>query len=317
MIPEAVATSCARRLALDPLPDEPSMTANSPSASPSTHAPHLAHHFESPAQQFDAAVQGMWLFLATEILLFAGLFCLYAVFRANNPEIFQHAHHYLSKPLGALNTVVLLCSSFTVAAAVRAAQLGRSRQSATLLGLTLACGLAFLGVKYVEYHHKWKEGLLWGRHFRLTEGEAATLPSAAGPATLPAAAPDATSAPLGPPAAGDSAPSVASSDEPSATFRPTVLAPPGLRSPDEPAGVTTPQQQVRNIQTFFAVYFLMTGLHALHVLVGLGLIAWITWRTVAGAFSPLYFTPVAMAALYWHLVDLIWIYLFPLLYLIH
>jgi len=293
------------------------MIGNSPSTSASADLRHVAHHFESPAQQFDAAVQGMWLFLATEILLFAGLFCLYAVFRANNPEIFQHAHHYLSKPLGALNTVVLLCSSFTVAAAVRAAQLGRSRQSAILLGLTLACGLGFLAVKYVEYQHKWKEGLLWGFHFRSPEAETPPASAAEVPVTASASTAGADSAALTRPEQSDSAPSATAAEEPSATFRPVTLAPRGLRAPDEPARAGTPQQQVRNVQTFFAVYFLMTGLHALHVLVGLGLIAWITWRTWAGAFTPLYFTPVAMVALYWHLVDLIWIYLFPLLYLIH
>jgi len=295
------------------------MSSSASSASTTAHPPgtHLAHHFQTPAQQFEAAVQGMWLFLATEILLFGGLFCIYAVFRANNPEVFEYAHRYLSKSLGAINTVVLLCSSFTIAAGVRCAQLGRSRQSATLLGLTLLCGLVFLGIKYVEYQHKWKEGLLWGHHYR-PEHEASTslhAPPEAGTADTPT-----TASPLADPdapLATAPAPTPTDPDAPSATFAPPALAPPGLRGATAPLPELTGAQRVHNVQTFFGVYFLMTGLHALHVLVGLGLIVWVALRTLGGAFSPLYFTPVAMVALYWHLVDLIWIYLFPLLYLIH
>ena len=87
---------------------------------------HLAHHFDTPAQQFSSAKLGMWLFLATEILLFGGLFCAYAVYRSNHPEIFIYAHRYLDRNLGAVNTAILLASSFTMAWAVRAAQLGRA-----------------------------------------------------------------------------------------------------------------------------------------------------------------------------------------------
>ncbi|HSO22524.1 MAG TPA: hypothetical protein VLT81_06430, partial [Chondromyces sp.] len=81
------------------------------------------HHFQNADQQYQSAKLGMWLFLATEILFFGGLFCAYAVYRANHPEIFVFGHHFLDKNLGALNTVILICSSFTIAWAVRAAQL--------------------------------------------------------------------------------------------------------------------------------------------------------------------------------------------------
>ena len=84
------------------------------------HPEHLAHHFESLQQQYDSGKLGIWLFLTTEILMFSGLFCGYAVLRALHPEIFLYAHHYLSVPLGALNTVVLIFSSFTMAWGVRA-----------------------------------------------------------------------------------------------------------------------------------------------------------------------------------------------------
>ena len=124
--------------------------------------PHLAHHFETPQQQFQSGKLGIWLFLGTEILLFSGLFCAYAVYRANHPEVFDYAHLYLSKPLGALNTMVLIFSSFTMASAVRAAQLGNTRWLVRLLAVTLVCGFVFLGVKFIEYKDKWEEGLLTG-----------------------------------------------------------------------------------------------------------------------------------------------------------
>ena len=110
------------------------------------HDPHLAHHFENPGQQYQSARLGMWVFLVTEILFFGGLFCAYAVYRANHPEIFIFGHHFLDKNLGALNTVVLICSSLTIAWAVRAAQLKQIRILQLMLVLTLLCAVTFLGV---------------------------------------------------------------------------------------------------------------------------------------------------------------------------
>src|SRR5512139_2222002 len=127
--------------------------------------PNLQHHFADMEQQKDSAKLGMWLFLVTEILLFGGLFCAYAYYRAHHPEIFIYAHKYLDKTLGGVNTVILLCSSFTMAWAVRAAQLGQRKLLVTLLALTLLGGMGFLGVKAVEYNQKWKHGLLWGVRF--------------------------------------------------------------------------------------------------------------------------------------------------------
>lgn len=97
---------------------------NTVAAAEPQHPRHLAHHFESLDQQFESGKLGIWLFLTTEVLLFSGLFCGYAVYRANHPEIFVYAHLYLSKPLGTLNTLVLIFSSFTMASAVH----GPSRQ---------------------------------------------------------------------------------------------------------------------------------------------------------------------------------------------
>jgi cytochrome c oxidase subunit III len=260
------------------------------------HDPHLAHHFDSPVQQFESGKLGMWIFLATEILLFGGLFCAYAVYRSNHPEIFIYAHRYLDKTLGAINTAILICSSFTVAWAVRCAQRGRNRAVVVLLAVTILCAFGFLGIKAVEYEHKWKEGLLWGRHYRPhVEQGASPAPSAPLPTPAPARQ-------------GDEASSIAL-----APAGPGGLAQPPAAGASRHADEEAPE----NVQTFFAVYFAMTGLHGVHVVAGMIVLAIMLVRARRGEFGPEYFAPVDLAGLYWHLVDLIWIYLFPLLYLIH
>jgi cytochrome c oxidase subunit 3 len=257
------------------------------------HDPHLAHHFASPAQQFESGKLGMWLFLATEILLFGGLFCAYAVYRANHPEIFVWAHRFLDARLGGINTVILICSSFTMAWAVRCAQLGRHPALVTLLALTIACGFCFLGIKAVEYEHKWKEGLLWGKLF----------------------AAKVEAAPAAPPAA-ERTPAPKVNPEIESTIVPAPEGAKGLAaSPKSAAEIALARP--KNVQTFFAVYFAMTGLHGLHVIAGMVLLSWMLARAARGEFGPRYFIPVDLAGLYWHVVDLIWIFLFPLLYLIH
>ena len=257
------------------------------------HDPHLAHHFDTPEQQFESGKLGMWIFLATEILLFGGLFCAYAVYRANHPEVFVWAHRYLDVTLGGINTVILICSSFTMAWAVRAAQMGRQKALVTLLSLTILCAFGFLGIKAVEYEHKWKEGLLWGKRFS---------------AELRHAAP-ATPAPL---------PTPLDKGEERSLIAPAAAGPAGLAATGTTGhGHDAPAEAPRNVQLFFSVYFAMTGLHGLHVVVGMAVLGWILRRSIRGEFGPDYFVPVDLVGLYWHLVDLIWIYLFPLLYLIH
>ena len=259
------------------------------------HDPHLAHHFPDAATQFEAGKLGMWIFLATEVLLFGGLFCAYAVYRANHPEIFIYAHQFLDKVLGGINTAVLIVSSLTMAWAVRAAQLGQQRALTRLLAATVALGFVFLGIKFVEYEHKWKEGLLPGTHFTHAVTTSAPAPAPLAPEPAPAAAP-----------VGDAS-----------TIPPAARGPAGLADPQaagKPAAVPTVP---RNVQIFFGIYFTMTGLHGLHVIAGMITLMWVLHRARRGKFGPAYFTPVDLAGLYWHLVDLIWIYLFPLLYLIH
>jgi len=227
------------------------------------HMPFLAHHFDTPGQQFDSGKLGMWIFLVTEILFFGGLFCAYAVYRANHPEIFFYADQFLDKYLGATNTCVLIFSSLTMAWGVRCAQLGQRRGLVICMAITLACAAVFLGVKYVEYKQKWEHGLLWGQRYDPVYHQA-----------------DA-------------------SDEPS-EHEPSVQ---GARP--------------RNVHIFFGIYFAMTGLHAIHVIAGMIAITWIMVRGAKGHFNSQYFGPVDYVGLYWHLVDMIWIFLFPLLYLIH
>jgi len=265
------------------------------------HASHLAHHFANITDQREAGKLGMWIFLATEILLFGGLFCAYAVYRANHPEIFVYAHRFLDTTLGAINTVILICSSLTVAWAVRCAQTGQRRALVTLLALTIVLAFGFLGIKAVEYEHKWKEGLLWGRHYR-TQSEHGAVASATAVSSPPAAA---------------VSPGVPSGTDERSTIALAPAGPAGLVKPKaEPHPPHELVVEPKNVQTFFAVYFLMTGLHGVHVIAGMALLGWMLVRARRGEFGPHYFTPVDLAGLYWHLVDLIWIYLFPLLYLI-
>ena len=282
------------------------------------HPSYLAHHYDTPEQQYASGKLGMWLFLATEILLFAGLFCAYAIYRSHHPEIFLYAHQFLDKQLGGINTVVLITSSFTMAMAVRSAQLGQRSMTSLLLVLTLVGAVGFLGIKKIEYESKWKHGLLWGERYRPVEHGAA-----------PAGEHGATG--------GDGAPGhemgLTAGSEPSTTpepstssdsviersARPSAAAPPpGLAHPaEEVADGGHAEESPKNVHLFFGIYFLMTGLHGVHVIAGMIAIGWALFRNVRGDFSSEYSTPVDLVGLYWHLVDLIWIFLFPLLYLIH
>jgi cytochrome c oxidase subunit 3 len=229
------------------------------------HGPsYLAHHFDTPLQQFDAAKLGMWLFLAQEILFFSGLFVGYGVFRSWYPEAWSVGSHLLDWRMGALNTCVLLLSSFTAAQAVRYAQLGDRGKVQINLLITLLCAGGFMVVKYLEYTHKFHVGFFPGQYFAPNEHGLEEIAHAASP----------------------------------------------LVSHHGHGGVPY------HLRSFFGLYFVMTGLHGIHVLIGMGVIAWIMVRNARGEFSKDFFTPVDLVALYWHLVDLIWIFLFPLLYLI-
>jgi cytochrome c oxidase subunit 3 len=274
------------------------------------HLPHLAHHFDTPRQQYTAGKLGIWLFLITEILLFSGLFCAYAVYRASHPGIFLYGHRYLSVPLGAINTMVLIFSSFTMAWAVRAAQVGQRRLLRVLLAVTLACGFVFLGIKFVEYKAKWEEGLLTGLDYRPTAPpEGAVVPAAAEKETPAGKVPSAQQ-----PARGQLV-IERSVIPPAAAGRPGISPEWLARKAAHPAGAWIGPEP-DNVQVFFGIYFVMTGLHGVHVVAGMGVIAWLLRRALRGDFGQDYFYPVDFTGLYWHLVDLVWIFLFPLFYLI-
>ena len=309
------------------------------SSATSTGGAFLAHHFESHQQQFDAGKLGMWLFLVTEVLFFSGLFVAYAVYRSNHPDVFAYAHQYLNKTLGALNTIVLLFSSLTMAWAVRSAQLNRVRALTWCLATTLACAGFFLGVKAVEYSVKWNEGLLWARHFAPALDESVHVLSWP---LLVLSVPAAVTLLLGSltllirrgRARTESVLVVAIVASSAAFFAGTATAvavtqlqahpshtagEPRSEDGAKPASVPTEAtgEPPRLAGTFFSIYYAMTGVHAIHILAGMGVIGWLLRRAVRGEFSATYFGPVDFVGLYWHLVDLVWIYLFPLLYLIH
>ncbi len=201
-------------------------------------------HFTDVEQQYDTAKLGMWTFLATEILMFGGLFVAYAIMFNMYPAAFHAGHHHLNVKLGVVNTAVLIFSSLTMALAVRAAQTSNKNGIIYNLVITIACAFTFLVVKYFEYSHKWHEGLLPGNYYSYSEG------------------------------------------------------------------------YVPHIEGYFSLYFMMTGLHGIHVTIGIGLLIWILIRAMNNKYNSAYYTQVEMVGLYWHLVDLIWIYLFPLLYLV-
>lgn len=212
---------------------------------PSGFQHHVGHHFASAEQELSSNKFGFWLFLATEILLFGGLFVAFVVFQNMFPEMFFEAHHHLDRVMGGINTIVLICSSLTMAMAVRAAQTDKQSQLVGYLVATLAFAAMFLVIKYFEYSAKFEHGLLPGFWY-------------------------------------------------------------------EPHGPGNPV----NGNIFFGLYFMMTGLHGVHVVAGMIAISWVLTNAIRGRFSSSWYTPVELTGLYWHLVDLIWIYLFPLFYLI-
>ena len=238
------------------------------------HPKHVAHHFDDAHQQFDTGKFGMWMFLITEVMFFAGLFVLYTVFRSNHPEAWQFAAQFLDTKWGAINTVVLLVSSFTVAWAVRNAQLGEKRKMLINLFITLLCAGGFMVIKYIEYSHKIHAGLVF------PELEHSLFN------------PDITAA---------------ASAELAAYEHGEIFDKIQALDPVE-----------RNwVGKFFSIYFCLTGLHGIHVMAGMVVLSWLILRGMRGDFGPENFNAVDFGALYWHIVDLVWIFLFPLLYLIN
>ena len=214
------------------------------SSSVAAHTPALEHHFTTMEQQTDAAVMGMWVFLVTEIMFFGGMFAGYMIYRYMYYGPWLEGSQHMDFWWGTINTAILLCSSLTMALGVRASQLGRRNSLVVFLLITILFGLAFLGIKGIEYHGHWVDGQFPGANFR-------------------------------------------------------------FQGPNP-----------RQVELFFSFYWAMTGFHALHVVIGIGLVAYISLRSWKGAYGRAYHNPVENVGLYWHFVDVVWIYLYPLLYLI-
>ena len=198
-------------------------------------------HHEEPRDDF-AAKMGMWLFIFTELLLFAGLFLVYSVYRFQYSGLFHQAALELNVTIGSINTVVLLISSMTVAMSLTALQKNNKKLALTLLFITVLCALIFLVNKYFEWGAKFDEGLYPGSELML--------------------------------------------------------------------------KLERGHLLFFSLYFFMTGLHALHIIIGMVILLIAYFRIKNGSVNSGKFMLLENGALYWHLVDLIWIFLFPLFYLI-
>jgi cytochrome c oxidase subunit III len=223
------------------------------------HAEHslLHHHFDDLDQQRECNSLAMWSFLATEAMMFGGLFFAYSLYRFLYPGAFWVGSHHLNITLGTLNTFVLLFSSLTMALAVHAASVRNRRRLITCLVLTWILGAAFIGIKGVEWTADYHEGLvpaIGGWHYYDEPGSAAELVE----------------------------------------------------------HHTNPHQ----VMMYFVVYFCMTGLHAIHMVAGLILVGMFIWLGSKGKFTNGNDQPVEIAGLYWHFVDIIWVFLFPLLYLI-
>jgi cytochrome c oxidase subunit III len=203
-----------------------------------------AEQFDDLEQQQESSNLGMWVFLATEIMFFGGMFMAYTVYRHSYPQGFGEASRHMDLLLGSINTAVLLTSSLMMALAVHAAQLGLRRTLILFIVLTMLLGCVFLGIKFTEYYQKYEEHYIPGHDFRF-EGPHA-----------------------------------------------------------------------KEAEMFIGFYFVMTGMHALHMIIGLGLMTALLLRARRNEFSRAYFSPVEVTGLYWHFVDIVWIFLFPILYLV-
>jgi cytochrome c oxidase subunit III len=215
----------------------------------------LEVQFDDLEQQHQTSMIGMWLFLATEVLFFGGLITAYAVYRSTSAREFELASGHMAVWLGFLNTVILLGSSLTMAMAVRAAQLRLHRELVVYLGLTMALGSGFLGVKAIEYSEEFREHLVPGWDFRVHEHDR--------------------------------------------------------------GAVEQEQLNPGRYEMFFVLYFFMTGLHAIHLIIGIGLVGIMAYLSYHRWFSGGGETQIEVTGLYWHFIDIVWVFLYPMLYLIN
>ena len=233
------------------------------------------HQFEDRYQQKEASTLGMWVFLATEVLFFGGLFVSYTIYRHQWPEDFRQGTLNLKWYMGAVNTAVLLFSSFTMAMAVHSAALGSNPKIVRYLVLTILIGGVFLVIKATEYYIEYREHLVPRLNF----------------------SPE-------PPSEEEVGPVVRQFERIDDWFN--RLGPPENKRP----------QRTYQEELFFLFYFIMTGIHATHMIIGIGVMLVLIWLAKRNVFSAKYHNPIECFGLYWHFVDIVWVFLFPTLYLL-
>lgn len=203
----------------------------------------LNEQFSTPQQQREVATLGMWIFLVTELMLFGGMLAAFVVFRRWHPAGFTTGSSEMELAMGAVNTAVLICSSFTMSLAEFSVARGKIDRCAWLLLLTMLLGTLFLGIKFSEYYLHYRDHKLPGYGFEQ-----------AGPLAM-------------------------------------------------------------QVQMFFFFYFVMTGLHSIHLIVGIGLLFVMLIPTLLGSYNKDYFTPIRNVGLYWHFVDIVWVFLYAIFYI--
>ena len=259
------------------------MAANTATA-PATGTGPVAHHFNNMAQQHASVRFGMWLFLVTEVLFFGGAICAYTAYRVWFPKDFEAGSAALNVGIASVNTFLLLASSLTITLAIRSAYTGDRKGLFRNLLLTTVLGAAFLGLKAREYYLDYKEGLIPGNSALTKEAEAEV-------AKILAVNPDYTVHPF---------------DE----NLKVALHHAGFK------GEAGKDYDPRRVNLFFMFYYSMTGLHVLHMIVGLGLLVWQMVLTRIGFFDyKSRYVYIEVMSLYWHFVDMVWMFLLPLLYL--
>ena len=256
--------------------------------SASTHSPVLKHHFEDLGQQHACERLGIWMFLATEVLFFGGLFGAYTVYRLWYPQDFEAGSSHLNRTIATINTVFLITSSLTMTLAIRSAKLGDRGGLIRNLLITAALGTAFMVMKGFEYNIDFEERYVAGRMFQ-TEYAAAQAELAG----------------------------LTHEEAEKHKFSPerqhwaTEMARHNHGKSDTEAGYVSPHR----VQLFLCFYYIMTGIHGLHIIIGIGCILWLVWEAWRGTIPPENYSTVEVVSLYWHLVDAIWLFLMPLLYL--
>jgi cytochrome c oxidase subunit 3 len=279
------------------------------------HPPGLQHQFEDMKQQEESVSIAMWAFLVQEIMFFGGLFTVYLVFRSRFPMAFAAGSNHLDALWGFINTLVLIVSSLTMALTVYYAQKGKRMMQVYLIIATMFFGAVFLGVKAIEYTDKYNHGTIpvdgWNK--RATGNEKAEGSSFVLPFETKVSAAESSNAK---PYINPRGEFQVTEDDLNLIRDNEKYLTDSERTGYYSNGVLDPEKVRNKVRIFYWIYFVMTGLHALHMIVGLGIMTWLLLMAWRGTFNADYYAPVEISGLYWHFVDIVWIFLFPLLYLL-